>query len=154
MKRGISFIICQKEDHILWKILSSINIEKYNWFNIENQNESYLCEDELGEEPFLGNTIYNGHDFAKRIIKDHYIIFLKLEAYEGKTNSFNIHSYEEFQKSSCQLLLLINDCTFVEIYAKDQIIMDTIYKNAQKYGFTEVEYIYDNNDERKNMDVL
>lgn len=154
MNRGVSFKVSQENDNILWKILNCINIKKYNWFNIKNQNESWHRIDNFVDKPFLENVFYNGESFAEQIQKNHYIIFLKLEAYEGYSDFYDIHSYEEFQKNSCKLLLLMYDCDFVEIYAKEQYIIYEIYKNAQRNNFMEIKYICDTNDERKTMDVL
>ena len=153
MIRGISFRIKQ-EKNILWKILKCINVKKYNWYNVEDQSEAWHFTDDFKEEPFFKSSIYNGEDFASLIRRSHSIIFLKMEAYEENPKRFDIQSYEEFQKSSCKMLLLIYDCEFVEIYAKDQEIIDSIYENAYSNKFTDVRYICDANDLRKIMSVL
>ncbi len=97
---------------------------------------------------------YQGKDFEKYINKDHYVIFLKLEAFGENTKKFDIHTYEEFQNSDCQILLLIYDCKYIEVFAKEKDVIQSIYENAKKKDFAEAEYITDENDERYILDVL
>lgn len=153
MVRGISFKVEKKEDRILEEILKGINVLNYDWYNIESQMEAWYFEDD-GEEGFLADTYYSGRELLKNISKNHYVIFLKLEAYPKKTNDFDQHTLEEFQSSECKILLLIYDCRYVEIFAKEKNIIDNLYINAQKKGFTKIEYITDVNDGRIKMDVL
>lgn len=120
MVRGVSFKVEKKEDRILEEILKGINVLDYNWYNIESQMEAWCFEDE-GETEFLADTYYSGKELLKDISKNHYVIFLKLEAYPKKTYDFDQHTLEEFQSSECKILLLIYDCRYVEIFAKEKI---------------------------------
>ena len=151
MIRGISFKIQQATENVLWKILKCIDIEKYCWHNIESQNE--VWDSPLGEV-FFETDFYDGKSFLQRIRLDHYIVFLKLQAYFKNGEFYDVHSYEDFQKSDCSLLLLIWDCEFVNIYVKDEIVAKAIYENALSNSYTEVEYITTSNDGRTKMDVL
>lgn len=153
MIRGVTFKIPQKKDNILWKILNCIDVQKYDWYNIESQNESWSYVNDLEERYFLEENYYDGGSFSQEIFEEHYIIALKLQAYLVGMDFFEIHTYEEFQKSTCQILLLIYDCEFVEIYAKEQNVIIAIYDNAQNNNFIEIEYITDANDGRKIMDI-
>lgn len=116
MIRGVSFKISQKKDSTLWNILNCVNVRKYNWYSIQSQNEAWEYINDVQESPFLGKEMYDGKSFFDEIHKDHFIIFLKLQAYEGIPDSYDIHSYKEFQESPCKILLLIYDCEYVEIY--------------------------------------
>lgn len=154
MIRGISFIVEQGKNRVLCDILNNIDVSKYSWYNIKNQQEAW-CETENGkQEVFLQGLNYKGEDFKECITPKHYIVFLKLEAYLSETNNFDIHTYEEFKNSPCQILLLIYDCEFVEIYAKEKKVIERIYETAQRKKFTEIKYIMDNNDGRRIMDIL
>lgn len=55
----------------------------------------------------------------------------------------NVYSYNEFLKSSCQLVLNIVDNIFVDIYVKNDDILKKIYDNAVNFGFMDVSYIKD-----------
>lgn len=48
-------------------------------------------------------------------------------------------------------MLLIYDCNFVEVYAKDKELIDKFYKRALKLNFEEIEYKKDENDIRTRM---
>jgi len=150
MIRGVSFKTIPNSN-ILRQILNCINVEKFCWYNIESQNEVWA--NHLGGTSIEKNY-YNGKSFLQQINSEHFIIFLKLQAYFGNGNFFDIHTYEDFQRSDCQLLLLMYDCNFVDIYAKDQLDIKAIYENALTNNYTEVEYINESNDGRTKMDVL
>ena len=62
--------------------------------------------------------------------------------------------YNDYIKSDCQLILLVHDCEYVELYSKDQYTINLIYQRAAANGYKEIEYIMDNNDGRKVLDIL
>lgn len=152
MIRGVSFEINQsKNGKILSQILQTIDVKTYTWYNVIEQSEvwaNFQGEDILLEEN------YNGDDFVKIINSEHYIIFLKLQAYFERLNCHNICTYEEFVKDDCQLLILISDSEYVEIYTKTLEIADCICNTAKQKGFANVEYITDDNDCRTELNIL
>lgn len=150
MYRGVSFKITPKMDNTdLPSILRSVKIDQYKWYNIVDQSEVWF--DGEKENPF-DKDYYSGIEFSEVIQKNHYIIFLKLQAYFQDGKFGNIHTYEDFLKSDCQILLIINDCEFVDIYCKDILLVNSIYKNAAICGFKDIEFITDYNDSRTKMD--
>ena len=150
MVRGVSFQIEQMTSDVLWQILKCIEIKNYDWYNVDNQNEVWSDSKEV----FFKNFFYDGTSFAVRIQQYHYIVSLKLQAYFTTGKFCDIHTYDEFEKSDCEILLLINDCEFVEIYIKDFNISQAVYNNAISNNYTDVIYITDSNDSRTKMDVL
>lgn len=153
MIRGIAFRCPRIGDTLLQEILDGINIFKYNWYSINEQNEAWTYANDY-EEEFLEKVRYEGECLQKIIQKKHYIVFLKMEAYSEVTNIYNVHSYEQFQNSNCKMIILIYDCEYVEIYAKEQGDINILYENAKDKEFVEIEYITDTNDMRMIMDVL
>ena len=151
MIRGVSFKIPQMAGNILWQMLKCIDIEKYSWYNIKNQCE--VWKNYNGGVGFE-KEYYDGKSFLQNIISEHYIIFLKLQAYVDNGKFFNIHTYKDFQESDCQLLLLIYDCEYVEIFIKDMNVAKALHKSDLKNNYTEVGYITENNDGRTRMDIL
>lgn len=154
MVRGIEFRIPQERKKILWEILNCIDVSKYDWYNIQNQKEIYSDIDDSDEEQILNQLYYEGNSFKNAILRSQNIIFIKLEAYKAKTEKISILTYDEFKNSTCQILLLIYDCEFVEIFAKEQNVIDSLYENAENKGFLELDYITDANDQRTLMNVL
>ena len=82
------------------------------------------------------------------------MIFLKLQAYSEEEPYADIHTYDEFIKSSCLLLVLIYDCESVEIFSKVERITRSLFDNARRKGFSETTLITDENDGRTKMDIL
>ncbi|HDR7244788.1 TPA: DUF2691 family protein, partial [Bacillus mobilis] len=75
-----------------------------------------------------------------------------LKAYPKGEVLEEIETYEEFKESKCELVLLVADCTYVTIYAKDQKAIELMYENARNQGFY-VEYVTDENDGRTRLSV-
>ncbi|QWH12690.1 DUF2691 family protein [Bacillus mycoides] len=153
MKRGIIVDIPNEYDNLLWKVLKPIDISSFDWW--VGSEESYLVahggmdEALFPEEP----TIVEGSDL-KRLFKGniYYVIFADLKAYPKGEEVVDIETYEEFKESKCELVLLVADCTYVTIYAKDQKAIKLMYENAIDQGFY-VEYVTDENDGRTRLSV-
>lgn len=149
--KGISFQIRQGETDSLQKILDGINVDKLFWYNINSQNEVWSLDK---KDVFFKNEYYSGKNFYNQIKQPHHIIFLKLQAYCTEEICKNIETYNNFMTSNCVLLLLIYDCEFVEIYAKDPTMIQTFYKSALKYDFRNIAFITAENDGRTRMNIL
>ncbi|PFU37900.1 hypothetical protein COK86_26760 [Bacillus cereus] len=153
MKRGITVDIPNEYDNLLWKVLMPIDISLFDWW--VGSEESYLVarggldEALFPEEP----SIVEGADL-KRLFKDniYYVIFADLKAYPKGEEVVDIETYEEFKESKCDLILLVADCTYVTVYAKDQEAIELMYENAIDQGFY-VEYVTDENDGRTRLSV-
>lgn len=153
MKRGITVDIPNENDNLLWKVLKPIDISSFDWW--VGSEESYLVarggldEALFPEEP----SIVEGSDL-KRLFKEniYYVIFADLKAYPKGEEVVDIETYEEFKESKCELVLLVADCTYVTVYAKDQEAIELMYENAIDQGFY-VEYVTDENDGRTCLSV-
>lgn len=75
------------------------------------------------------------------------MIFADLKAFP-KGRISNIHTYEEFMESHCELVLFIADCSYTALYCKDQNMLQLLFEHAKQCGFTDVAYITDENDTR------
>lgn len=78
----------------------------------------------------------------------YYTVFVNIKLYE-KEDELSINNYEDFQRSTCILVLFITDNEFVEIYSKEENILKTIYENALKNEFSDIKYITENDSKRK-----
>ena len=113
MIRGICFCVPNGCPKLFEKILHDIDIIKYTWENIENDNQVYRLNknnDFLFTKPF-----YTGYEFKKLISSNNYYsIFVHLHAYF--TNELQkIDSYYDFLNSKCQMIILLTDSIFVEV---------------------------------------
>ncbi len=151
MIRGISFKIPQEMTDTLWKIFRSIDVLRYDWYVPLDQREVWSENDEVD---FFDREYYSGNLFLEHIQKNHRVVFLKIQAYLGQCDLKDLHSYDEYIKSNCKLILLVYDCEYVEIYMKNSMEIEKIYRDIKNIGYSFVEYITDENDRRTKMDVL
>ncbi|MBK5505954.1 DUF2691 family protein [Bacillus sp. TH12] len=153
MKRGIFVDIPNENDNLLWKVLKPIDITSFDW-RVENEESYFILPDGLGTELFSeDNKVMSGLEL-KKLIKDniYYLIFADLKAYPKGEEVVDIETYEEFKKSKCEVVVLVADGDYIQIYAKNQEEIEMIYENALNQGFY-VEYITDENDGRTRMSV-
>ncbi|GLV64662.1 hypothetical protein Bmyc01_33320 [Bacillus mycoides] len=153
MKRGIFVDIPNGYDNLLWKVLKPMQISSFDWW--VGSEESYLVargglDDALfPEEP----SVVEGLDL-KKLVKDniYYLIFADLKAYPKGEAAVDIETYEEFKESKCEVVVLVVDSQYIQIYAKDQKAIKLMYENAMNQGFY-VEYVTDENDGRTRLSV-
>lgn len=148
--RGVSFEAEQTRSCLLNSVLSPINIEEYNWYRPIDQEEVWS---RLDGKVFFEKDIYSGTELEELIKSDHFIVFLRLEAYKKDEEISSFNSFEEFSKSSCQIVLLISDCEYIEFYIKDEKLARKVYKSHVN-KFRNVMYITDENDTRTGMRLL
>ena len=150
--KGVSFNVSSlKSNHILRDIFKCIDVNGYIWYIIKSQSEIW---DELYSYELFYKTKYYGGEFTQLINNSHCINFLKLQAYSEDNIFVNIHTYDEFEKSECQIMVLIYDCEFVEIYAKEFCLVKRMFEGINLLGAKNVDYITDINDTRYKMDVI
>lgn len=149
--RGLSFEIPVPRGVPLLKIFQKSIASKYDWYVIDSQNDTW---DSHMEHLLFDRTAYDGSAFYETVQQEHFVIFLKLQAYFPNDQFAEILSYDDFRKSKCQLLLLINDCTQAELYIKDNTVTENTYQQLVRNGFCNVRYIDDSNDRRVEMRVI
>ncbi len=149
--RGLSFGISVPRGFPLLKIFPSSIAKKFDWYVIDHQNDTW---DSRVERLLFDRSFYAGSAFCETIQQEHFVIFLKLQAYFSNDPFDEILTYDDFRKSTCQLLLLINDCTQAELYIKDKTVLENIYQQLLRNGFCNVRYIDDSNGSRVEMRVI
>lgn len=141
---GLKFKIHNEYGNVLSKILDNMNFSNYKWI---------IAEEEVlgikGQE-FFEKQEYENDEFQEVIQKEYYPIFLNLQMFYQNKEPVIINNYHQYSKSSCELVLLIIDSIFVDIYVKNQDILRKIHENVVKYHYTNIEYMKDN----KEMDKL
>lgn len=146
MIRGICFCVPNGCPKLFEKILEDIDVVKYNWENIENENQVFLFN--KNNDFLFTKSFYTGHEFKKLIsFNEYYSIFVHLQAYFTNEPE-KINNYYDFIISKCQIVILLTDSIFVEIYCKDFTIIQKLKQNAIKNLFKDIRYITDENDNR------
>ncbi|CAI8956421.1 MULTISPECIES: DUF2691 family protein [Bacillus] len=89
-----------------------------------------------------------GTDLENLLVNNVYcIIFADLQVYP-KDKVSEIETYEEFVESECELVLFVVDSCYTVIYCKDKEKLELLYKNADSFGFKNIQFITDENDTR------
>ncbi|MEW4153649.1 DUF2691 family protein [Bacillus thuringiensis] len=154
MKRGITVDILDGYDNLLWKVLKPIDITVFDW-QVMGREEAYIIiGDELGPELFSEDNESMEGSELKKLIKDniYYLLFLDLKACPKGEVIGEIATFEEFKESKCEVVVLLADGEYIQIYAKNQEEIEMMYENAVNQGFY-VEYITDENDGRTRLSV-
>lgn len=137
---GWSFRIPNKYGHVLSQIFHGIPIEKFTWRIDEDDIFTTLDKEVccLFSSPTL-----NGIEFKEKIsLPSYYTFFAKLQAYPNTKNIQELITFEDYMNSSCELIVLITDGEFTEVYAKNQSYLEKIKENIIKYKFENKEPIY------------
>ncbi|AXR17654.1 hypothetical protein COC60_14570 [Bacillus thuringiensis] len=154
MKRGITVDILDGYDNLLWKVLKPIDITVFDW-QVMGREEAYIIiGNELGSELFSEDNEIMVGSALKKLIKDniYYLLFVDLKAYPKGEVLGEIETYEEFKESKCEVVVLVADGDYIQIYAKNQEEIEMMYENAVNQGLY-VEYITDENDGRTRLSV-
>ena len=149
--RRLSFEIPNEYGQYLFDILNAFDFKQYFWKT--GGEEAYFIEnDELSTPLFPKPHVYTGEAFYKRISeRDYYVIFADLKAFNDPLHVKEISTYEEFLNSKCEFVLLLVDCSYVTIYAKNPEVITALYAKAIDSAYENVAYITDENDNRTTL---
>lgn len=159
MNIGVEFELPSNEYlncNSIYKILSCIDIKRYLWLNIVDQCEIYdeIAHNNTNKNTLFSKQLYSGEEMDSMLSMNPYIGFLKIQAYERDLDIFEYHEYKDFISSDCRLIVLICDCFYVDIYAKDEINIENLYSSALEFGASNVKIKTDEIDSRTRLDVL
>ncbi|WP_313491648.1 DUF2691 family protein, partial [Exiguobacterium sp.] len=154
--RGVSFEIPNEPGRVLIDILSAIEMKEYDWFLRNFDFPIQTMDGELYDslEEFSVDQNVTGRELAKWLRgPSNYLIFAELFAFQsGQTEEVGM-TYEWFQESKCHIAMLIYDCTYVDIYCKEQHVSEAFYENAVKRGYSGIKWVTDDNDPRTRLSV-
>lgn len=159
MNRGISFIGPNEWGHIVRDVFDGIDVEPFQWRIRESQiikHGDYIDQVRhfCGDKRFSDDW-YSGKDFKAQFSAppEHYVSFFDCLAFKTRESFSQIKTYADFVDSSCEIILLIADGRYIEVYMKNKKILGQVMKNAIEKCYGDVEYITDKNDDRTEMRV-
>ncbi len=121
---GIEFERPNECNNFLNDLFENINLSNFK-INI-SEDEIYY-----NNQNICFDKVYVKGKFKSNI----YIVFLNLKIYPKNNTDYEIiKNYKDFEKSNCQLMILINDVNFVEIYFKNVNLKNAILNNLEKKG--------------------
>lgn len=147
MIKCISFEIPDEMKNPLCTIFSCIPYDDCRLYLPHSQVEVYNNT----KNPLFEKELYNRSDFESTIRNEHYLIFIKVQAIDNDCS--DIQAIDEFSKSDCKLILLVNDCRYAEIFVKQDDLSQELYKNISN-AFIDVELSGEHEIERTKMNVL
>jgi len=129
---GLEFIIKNEYNDWIYQILRNLSFENYIW-KID-EDDVYYNNDFLFDKDF-----YNNDEFF-RIIKgkNYYTVFCNIQLYSDIKDCITIDVPTDFINSKCELILLITDNIFVEVYSKNEDNLNMIKDNLKLIGIKNV----------------
>ena len=150
MIRGVEFLRTEGYDRFLYDMFQNIALEKYDLYirdvDIAMGNES-ISDIELPD-------CMRGEEFLKAVDEKSYLtIFIDITAYPKGAQKKELEVYEDFLDSKCEIVFLVHDVKYVEIYTKDDKILYQFIENAKKVGCKDLSIKTDENDDRTGLSV-
>ena len=153
MYRGIRCSIPNKQGQYFGNLLAPVDVAKYVW-KVGN-SEAYFVEQNHFTESVFSDDDYEcgivGTDLRKKLQKhSYYTIFVDLQGYPSE-KFLVIKTYKDFLKSDCEIVILLTDCTYFDIYCKDPLLIEKMYNHAKAQQFEDLQYLTEENDGRTGM---
>jgi len=152
-KIGVSFILPNEYGTSLATIFKYIPVHEYCWnftggetlFFNEKENKLY--------DDFFKIKLYTGNEFQSIINQgNYYIIHARILASTCNEDygKDNISTYNDFLNSKYEIILLCSDC-FVDLYAKDEELINKIAINCKETFQSTVDFITITNNPRTSL---
>lgn len=78
----------------------------------------------------------SGTEFFREInTKSYYLIFVGIQAYPVGKNKTQIKTYNDFLNSECEMVFLCVDSIYVQIYSKNEQLLNKILGNCKRFQF-------------------
>lgn len=126
-------------NRFLHTILDKVDVSKYTW-NI-NFDDIYLVPCKANDYLFHSKVV-EGSMFSKSISSAKYaVIQCNLQAFPTVDSIEDLNTYLDYQKSKCQIVVIVTDNQFVGVLSKDEQIVQQVYENALVNQFSKIEFI-------------
>lgn len=143
--RGVNIVFAEHGRVCLKDLLDGIQLDGYKISILE----STVYRDGKNVE------IPNGYDIKHlwRIESECTIVSAIIKIYSNCSDNMIINTYEDFCNSNCDIIILIYDYLFYEIYLKKEDDIFKIIKNADRMDVIEIAVKTDKTDQRKEMAI-
>lgn len=139
---GLYFLVTNQPDQYFKKILKGLGTENYFWKISEDEvykknEEQSNCYSDLVFE----KNVYTNKEFFNILEKNIYAIFCNIQLYSNIEDIEDINTPEDFIKSKCELILILTDDHFFEVYYKNPFYKELIIKNLNEMGVEDIKKI-------------
>lgn len=128
---GYKFEIEENCNNFLNVLLSNINLNKYYVFIKEDE----IIPDSissLDDNSLFRNSVYKYLDFSKELeSKKYQSIFMRIDFSKSDISKEEISSPKEYLQSSIEMLIIVTDSIYGEVYCKNQGILSKILVNLR-----------------------
>ena len=128
---GYKFIIEENTSNVLKELLSNINLNKYYVFIKEDE----IIPDSissLDDNSLFRNSVYKYLDFSKELEgKKYQSIFMRIDFSKSDISKEEISSPKEYLQSSIEMLIIVTDSIYGEVYCKNQEVLSKILANLR-----------------------
>lgn len=127
MIKGISITVENRMRLALFEILNCVNIKDYKW------HIKYSDVIDLKYNQFFKTVNFDGLQFYDKIVNNEsYVIHIDLRGYLNENYDRNDFSnYEGFIESKCNICLIIIDCSYAELFIKDERILKKMFLHLE-----------------------
>lgn len=140
---GLSFEIPNKYGTYLSEILKPLPYTEFQWL-IDDDEIYKIINGEFLDEGLFHNTdnVITGNELYEIATScTEYLIFLTLRAFNKNATIVPVRNYQEFLNSDCQIVLGINDSSFVMLWFKDNSLVSKMFNYVEEIGFDNLQYI-------------
>lgn len=138
---GVSFQLRYDSGSFLSEIFSLIDVHKFIWSIGDNE---IIYRDENGHlsTSIFDNELMTGSEFLRSIEKKkYYLVYADIKAFTHREQIRPIETYDDFVQSDCEIALLCTDTVYVEVYCKNESLMNTIIDNCRRFGFSNLQVL-------------
>lgn len=121
--RGFEFVLSQGKDLKISKLFQGIMLK---------DTQIYISESEMfrNNQPDQNEAALIDSMIKEHVeVPDSWIHNLVLYLYPNNATANAIRTYQEFLDSDCELVLLVCDMSYVEIYVKDADLLEQLLSN-------------------------
>lgn len=143
--RGIGIHYTGGYGAIYKSLFKNIPWKEYDWYASDSeiiQSNRNICLPERLSLP----------KFSSLLDEENYlVIFSKIEGLKKGGRHIPIKTYEQFLNSDCEIMLLVTDSMYINIYAKEQNLILQFLNNAETLTCECIEVLTDKTDWRTEM---
>ena len=126
-------------DHFLSTILDKIDVANFTWNMYSDDIYLVPCK---GNDYLFNSHIVDGPTFYKNITTLNYVVIMSnLQAFPNVESVRDLHTYSDYVKSECQMLVAVTDNQFVEVLSKNEQAVKQVYQNALQNAFSRIAII-------------
>ena len=140
MLLGISFEESNAEN-VFQRLSTLMDFTSYDWY-IDDVDLNYIN---------FRSGKYSGEEFQNVVDKISILSFVRIRRYPLGMLVDYIDEYEDYIKSSRDLLILFYDGGFFEIYEKNEDMISKTMDFCLNSGFENIKYLHDSDDARSYM---